>query len=205
MSQIRRAIGAFQKKKQEDYAIPDGAVLEADEAAMKTWKTQTPRGRVRWAADLWIGVVGRGSRKTSLYHIGTRYSKVKKRFPNIKNYIWGRIWKRFLMKRISNVATVTICTDGKPMYRPEKLRLGYRHYDVVHQKKQFWKKHKATGLQVGTQIIDRRWLALKTLGSPRTRAAYFKEDYVFAASWLYERTEMDIREKMREEIEILRA
>ena len=145
VSQIRRAIGAFQKQKQEDYAIPDGAVLEADEAAMKTWKTQTPRGRVRWAADIWIGVVGRGSRKTSLYHIGTRYSKVKKRFPNIKNYIWGRIWKRFLMKRIRNVATITICTDSKPMYRPKKLRLGYEHYDVVHQKNNFGKSAKPRG------------------------------------------------------------
>ena len=40
------------KKKQEEYRFPDGAVLEADEAAMKTWKTETPRGRVRWAADV---------------------------------------------------------------------------------------------------------------------------------------------------------
>ena len=193
------------EKKQEEYRFPDGAVLEADEAAMKTWKTETPRGRVRWAADVWIGVVGRGSRKTSLYHVGTRYTKVKKRFPNIKNYIWGRVWKRFLRKKIRDVATVTVCTDGKPMYRPKKLQLGYNHYDVIHQKKQFWKKRKTTGLQVGTQIIDRRWLALKTLSSAKTRATYFNENYVFAASWLYERNEMDIREKMREAIEILLA
>ena len=172
---------------------------------MKTWKTERPRGMVRWAADVWIGVVGRGSRKTSLYRAGTRYTKVKKRFPNIKNYIWGRLRKRFLTKRIRNVATLTICTDGKPMYRPQKLRQEYKHYDVVRQKKQFRKKRKTTGLQVGTQIIDRRWLALKTLSSAKTRATYFNENYVFAASWLYERNEMDIREKMREAIEILLA
>ena len=43
------------------------------------------------------------------------------------------------------------------------------------------------------------------MSSPKTRATYFNEDYVFAASWLFERNEMDIREKMREAIEILRA
>ena len=107
-------------------------------------------------------------------------------------------------KKIDNVGTVPVCTDGKPMYRPEKGRLGYRHFDVIHNKKQFWKKHKETGLQVATQIIDRRWRALKARSYPNTKAAQFTEGHIFAASWLYEHGDLSERVLLREAISILK-
>ena len=155
-TEIRRTIGEFQKNRQEEIRFPDYAVLEADESAMKQWKVTSKAKNVTWCSDVWIGVVGRGSRQTLLHHVGVRRTRTYKRFPNIKSYVWARFWNSSVRKKTRDSRTLTICTDGKQMYNPEKKGFGYKHYNVIHQKKQYWKKHKITGLQVGTQVIYSR-------------------------------------------------
>ena len=74
-------------------------MLEADESAMKKWKVESTKGGFRFFPDVWIGVVGRGSRKTFLHHVGRRSARAYKRFPKIKGYIWVDLWKRFFRKK----------------------------------------------------------------------------------------------------------
>ena len=61
---------------------------------------------------------------------------------------------------------------------------GYDHFWVCRQKKEFWKEHKETKLQVGAQVIDSWRHQLKSQMPRQTKSTAWAEGYVWCASYL---------------------
>ena len=82
---------------------------------------------------------------------------------------------------------------------------GYDHFWVCRQKKEFWKEHKETKLQVGAQVIDSWRHQLKSQMPRQTKSTAWAEDHVWCASYLHSTAGGDEADKIRTAVRIIRS
>ena len=97
----------------------------------------------------------------------------------------------------------TLHTDGNAMYRSSKwdFKKQYRHYFVVHQKKEYWFFDKTDRIHHGSLSIDNAWGQIKKIIASQTANSLtyqkFNGDYIFAAAWLFRHGGRSLGEKMK--------
>ena len=147
---------------------------------MARW-TETINGTVYYHCDIWVGILGRGSRRIYLSHTGTRTTKDSRRFPKLKDSVWSSIWRNEVAPLCS--LPLTLHSDGHGMYRQ---KLGYNHKYVVHTRKNFWDWGQKTKVQGGTLCIDSVWKQLRIKGGlQHMNHDGYDVAYPRAAAWLH--------------------
>ena len=201
-NEMRKLLAASQRTEQENISYPLGAVMEADETGVGATKASGADGQRIYSTHVFVGVVQRGD-YTTLYlrDNGLSSSRQVKRFPKLRREVWQDMWFQNIKPKVNGKPTLH--TDGNAMYSSSKwdFKKQYRHYFVVHQKKEYWFFDKTDRIHHGSLSIDNAWGQLKKIIASQTANSLtyqnFNGDYIFAAAWLFRHGGRSLDEKMK--------